>query len=68
MAASSSYTYYLSHPDDDDTRQNIRYYRDSLKVPESDFQDLEITPFKVKVFGIKGELSFDDLLYIKELL
>lgn len=49
LAASASYTFYLMNPGDEDVKKNIAFYRDKAKVPESDFLDLEIKPYKVKI-------------------
>ncbi|KAK0060311.1 prolyl 3-hydroxylase 1-like isoform X1 [Biomphalaria pfeifferi] len=46
QAASAAYTYYLANPDDPDTTKNIVFYRDTVKVPEDDFIDLEMLPYK----------------------
>ncbi|XP_076450677.1 prolyl 3-hydroxylase 1-like isoform X2 [Babylonia areolata] len=46
QAASASYTYYLKNPEDEDVKKNIAFYRDRAKVPESDFIDLELVPYK----------------------
>jgi len=37
------------NPGDEDVKKNIAFYRDKAKVPESDFLDLEIKPYKVKI-------------------
>ena len=45
-AASASYTFYLTNPEDNDVKTNIAFYRDKIKVPEEDFVDLELKPYK----------------------
>ena len=61
QAASASYTFYLLNPDDDDVRRNIAFYRDKAKVPESDFVDLELTPYKV-IRAVCGMLMIAKLM------
>ncbi|XP_059168498.1 prolyl 3-hydroxylase 1-like isoform X2 [Physella acuta] len=46
QAASAAYTFLLANPDDEDTKHNIIYYRDQVKVAEQDFIDLEMKPYK----------------------
>ncbi|KAL8611683.1 hypothetical protein ACOMHN_054664 [Nucella lapillus] len=46
LAACASYTFYLKNPGDVDVKRNIAFYRDKAKVPESDFVDLELVPYK----------------------
>ena len=46
-AASAAYTHFLAHPDDEDSKNNVVYYRDFTNVAESDFVDLEMLPYKV---------------------
>ncbi|CAG5120358.1 unnamed protein product [Candidula unifasciata] len=58
LAASAAYTYYLANPQDVDTKQNIVYYRDTAKVSETDFVDLELQPYKEHY--IRALLAYDE--------
>ncbi|KAH9523845.1 hypothetical protein Btru_047201 [Bulinus truncatus] len=46
QAASAAYTYYLANPNDEDTKQNIQFYRDRAGVSEDEFIDMEMLPYK----------------------
>ncbi|XP_025087056.1 prolyl 3-hydroxylase 2-like isoform X1 [Pomacea canaliculata] len=46
QAASAAYTYFLANPKEEDAYKNVVFYREKAKVPDSDFVDLELKPYK----------------------
>ena len=48
-AASAAYTFYLANPKHEDMIRNVRYFKDSIGVKETEFLDLEMRPYKVSL-------------------
>ena len=47
MAASTAYTYYITHPEDEGILETLNYYKELPDIEETDFQDLERRPHQV---------------------
>lgn len=62
QAASAAYTYFLANPKEEDAYKNVAFYREKAKVPDSDFVDLELKPYKVRCKQIinKPKISIKD--------
>ncbi|XP_041366654.1 prolyl 3-hydroxylase 2-like isoform X2 [Gigantopelta aegis] len=56
-AASAAYTFYLANPHHNDMIRNVRYFKDTLGVKESDFLDLEMRPYKESY--IRGIMEYN---------
>ena len=57
-AACAAYTFFLKNSDDEDTIGNIRQYRESFKVKDEDFRNMEKALYQD--YRIKGESAYDE--------
>ncbi|ESP05104.1 hypothetical protein LOTGIDRAFT_91939, partial [Lottia gigantea] len=60
-AASAAYTFYVLNSDNKNAVKNVQFYREKMKVRDSEFIDLELKPHKE--YFIRAMMAYEDELW-----